>query len=240
MRVPVCSLFSRAEEDGFSGDDSLGQRNRRIEREPSPGLQQILRIPNGPHQLELTVPAKDDRSGARTEGRKPPVDDHGGCLRRGQRLRERCRHRLQHRRAARCPLGKVSGLLRLEPGSLGRLVQPGGLDRQGDAVTDHAQQLHVLRPEPPRLARSDVEDAEKAVTGSAATKAQAAAVKAVDSGTAGAVTTDYTGTGYEVTVTKSDGSTVEIHLDSSFSVMAHPLGPPGAWSGGAPPSGSTN
>ena len=54
------------------------------------------------------------------------------------------------------------------------------------------------------------EDAEKAVTGSAAVKAQVAAVKAVGSGTAGAVTTDYTGTGYEVTVTKSDGSTVEV------------------------------
>jgi hypothetical protein len=29
---------------------------------------------------------------------------------------------------------------------------------------------------------------------------------------------------YEVTVTKSDGSTVEIHLDSSFNVMQHPAG----------------
>jgi hypothetical protein len=74
------------------------------------------------------------------------------------------------------------------------------------------------------------EDAEKPVTGDAATKAQAAAVKAVGSGTAGAVTTDFGGGGYEVTVTKSDGSTVEIHLDSSFEVM----GPPGGH-GGAPP-----
>ena len=63
------------------------------------------------------------------------------------------------------------------------------------------------------------EDAEKAVTGDAATKAQAAAVASVGSGTAGAVTTDYQGNGYEVTVTKSDGSTVEVHLDSSFAVM---------------------
>jgi hypothetical protein len=67
------------------------------------------------------------------------------------------------------------------------------------------------------------EDQEKAVTGSNATKAQAAAVKSVGSGTAGAVTTDFTGTGYEVTVTKSDGSTVEVHLDHSFTV-AHPGG----------------
>jgi hypothetical protein len=68
------------------------------------------------------------------------------------------------------------------------------------------------------------EDAEKAVTGAAATKAQAAAVKAVGGGTAGAVTTDFTGNGYEVTVTKSDGSKVEVHLDNSFNVMQGPGG----------------
>ena len=72
------------------------------------------------------------------------------------------------------------------------------------------------------------EDAEKPVTGDAAAKAQAAAVKVVGGGTAGDVTTDLPGTGYEVTVTKSDGSTVEIHLDSSFNVMAGPPGGPGA------------
>ena len=53
----------------------------------------------------------------------------------------------------------------------------------------------------------------------AATKAQAAAVAAAGGGTAGAVTTDYTGKGYEVTVTKSDGSSVEVHLDSSFNAV---------------------
>jgi hypothetical protein len=63
------------------------------------------------------------------------------------------------------------------------------------------------------------ENAEKAVTGTAATKAQAAAVASVGSGTAGAVTTDYRGNGYEVTVTTSDGTSVEVHLDSSFAVM---------------------
>ena len=69
------------------------------------------------------------------------------------------------------------------------------------------------------------EDAEKAVTGDAATKAQAAAVKSVGSGTAGPVTTDYTGSGYETTVTKSDGTQVEVHLDSSFNVIqGHPQG----------------
>jgi hypothetical protein len=68
------------------------------------------------------------------------------------------------------------------------------------------------------------EDAEKPVTGANATKAQATAVKAVGSGTAGEVTTDYSGNGYEVTVTKSDGSTVEIHLDNSFNVEQGPGG----------------
>jgi hypothetical protein len=75
------------------------------------------------------------------------------------------------------------------------------------------------------------EDHEKAVTGEAADKAKAAAVKAVGGGTAGDVTTDYFGNGYEVTVTKADSSKVEIHLDSSFDVM----GPPGGGHGGAPP-----
>jgi len=80
------------------------------------------------------------------------------------------------------------------------------------------------------------EDAEKPVTGEAAEKAKAAAVKAAGGGTAGAVTTDFFGNGYEVTVTKSSGSSVEIHLDSSFNVMAGP----GGCGGGPPPSGSSN
>jgi hypothetical protein len=78
------------------------------------------------------------------------------------------------------------------------------------------------------------EGAEKAVTGTAATQAQAAAVKSVGSGTAGAVTSDFTGTGYETTVTKADGSQVEVHLDSSFSVMTdgHGGGPDGSGTNG--------
>ena len=80
------------------------------------------------------------------------------------------------------------------------------------------------------------EEHEKAVTGEAADKAKAAALKAVGGGTAGDVTTDYFGNGYEVTVTKSDGSKVEVHLDSSFNVM----GGPGGWGGGPPPSGTNN
>lgn len=74
----------------------------------------------------------------------------------------------------------------------------------------------------PAPATAAHEDAEKPVTGDAADKAKAAAVKAVGGGTAGDVTTDYFGTGYEVTVTKSDGSTVELHLDSSFDVRQGP------------------
>ena len=80
------------------------------------------------------------------------------------------------------------------------------------------------------------EDAEKPVTGEAADKAKAAAIKAAGGGTAGDVTTDYFGDGYEVTVTKSDGSSVEIHLDSSFQVMPHP----GAAGATPPPAGPVN
>jgi nicotinic acid phosphoribosyltransferase len=79
------------------------------------------------------------------------------------------------------------------------------------------------------------EGAEKALTGNAATKAQAAAVKAVGGGTAGAVTTDITGRGYETTVTKSNGSKVEVHLDSSFNAFQGPGGHGGPPPGGPPP-----
>ena len=75
---------------------------------------------------------------------------------------------------------------------------------------------------------------EKAVTVDAADKARAAALQAVGGGTAGEVTTNYFGDGYEVTVTESDGSKVEVHLDSSFAVM----GPPGGPGGAPPPTGS--
>jgi len=76
------------------------------------------------------------------------------------------------------------------------------------------------------------EDQEKPVTGDAAAKAKAAAIKNVGSGTAGDVTTDFTGDGYEVTVTKADGSTVEVHLDQSFNVMqGHGEGGPGGGPG---------
>jgi hypothetical protein len=66
-------------------------------------------------------------------------------------------------------------------------------------------------------------------------KAQAAAVKAGGGGTAGDVTTDYFGNGYEVIVTRSDGSKVAIHLDRSFDAP----GPPGGGIG-APPAAVSN
>jgi hypothetical protein len=84
------------------------------------------------------------------------------------------------------------------------------------------------------------EDAEKALTGVDAVRAQTAAQKAVGGGTAGAVTSDYTGTGYETTVTKSDGSKVEVHLDSSFNAFQGHGGPgdaPPGTQGQAPPAG---
>jgi hypothetical protein len=78
------------------------------------------------------------------------------------------------------------------------------------------------------------ENAEKAVTGAAADKARAAAVKALGGGTAGAVTTDITGRGYETTVTKSNGSKVEVHLGGNFRVMQGPGGHGGPPVGGMP------
>ncbi len=89
------------------------------------------------------------------------------------------------------------------------------------------------------------EAAEKAVTGADAEKAQAAAVASV-SGKAGAVTTDFRGQGYEVDVTKADGTSVSVHLDSSFKVQTHPAGHgpgmggpggPGGHPGQTPPYG---
>lgn len=100
----------------------------------------------------------------------------------------------------------------------------GGATTAPAQATGHPPGAMANMPAPGTAAH---EDAEKAVTGTAATKAQAAAVKAAGGGTAGDVTTDFTGNGYEVTVTKSGGGTVEVHLDSSFTVMQRPHGPPG-------------
>ena len=52
-------------------------------------------------------------------------------------------------------------------------------------------------------------------------------------GTAGAVAPDFTCNGYEVTVAKSDGSKVKVHLGSSFSGLRG-----GGGSQGGPPPGA--
>jgi hypothetical protein len=77
------------------------------------------------------------------------------------------------------------------------------------------------RPDFPPHGTPEHEALEKPVTGDAASKAQAAAVQSLGGGTAGDVTTDAHGDGYEVTVTKTDGTKAEVHLDSSFNVMHH-------------------
>lgn len=104
----------------------------------------------------------------------------------------------------------------------------------GDGTTSTSS----TRPAPPAFhgptpGTASHEDAEKAVSGSAATKAKAAAVKALGGGKPGAVTTDYSGDGYEVTVTKSDGSKIEVHLNRSFQAVRGPQGP------GCPPPPSS-
>ena len=70
----------------------------------------------------------------------------------------------------------------------------------------------------PRHGTTAHEDAERAGTGEAAAKARAAAVRNVGGRTAGAVTSDFTGQGFEVTVTKRDGTKVEVHLDRAYRV----------------------
>ena len=108
--------------------------------------------------------------------------------------------------------GAIANAATSQPTATGTAVTSAVSSQPAATASPHAMSM-------PAHGTASHEDAEKAVTGDAATKAQAAAVKAVGSGTAGAVTTDYTGSGYEVTVTKSDGSSVEIHLDGSFNVM---------------------
>ena len=102
------------------------------------------------------------------------------------------------------------------------------------------------RPSMPQHGTASHENAETPVTGTAADKAKAAAEKSVGSGsTATDVTTDFTGDGYEVTVKKADGSTTEVHMDKSFTVMQGGPGGPGGPGGhgpgdgyGAPPAGA--
>ncbi len=80
------------------------------------------------------------------------------------------------------------------------------------------------------------ENAEAAVTGANATKAQTAALGAVG-GTAGAVTNNFSQNGYEVTVTKKDGSKLVVRLDSAFKVDQAGPGPGGPGPGADGPGG---
>jgi hypothetical protein len=121
--------------------------------------------------------------------------------------------------------------------ALGGSALAGAASSQSTTTTTTTTQSGSItqsQPAMPAHGGATHENAEKAVTGDAATKAKDAAVKSVGSGTAGDVTTDFTGDGYEVTVTKSDGSTVEVHLDNSFNVMQGHGGP---GDGNGPPGG---
>ncbi len=139
------------------------------------------------------------------------------------------------------------GVAALAAFALGGAALAGATTSQSSTTSSQSGSSMPARPafNGPAPGTAAHEDAEKTVTGAAAAKAQAAAVKAVGSGTAGTVTTDFTGKGYETTVTKSDGSKVEVHLDSSFRVFQGPGGghggrPPagGSGYGGPPPMGS--
>ncbi len=121
----------------------------------------------------------------------------------------------------------------------GAAVAGAATTSSGTSAAPPAAAGHLPAPPPrdmPAPGTAAHEDAEKPVTGDAAAKARAAAVEAAGGGTAGAVTTDYVGKGYEVAVTKSDGSKVEYHLDGSFRVLPAP----GLRAGPPPPSGAAN
>jgi hypothetical protein len=98
-------------------------------------------------------------------------------------------------------------------------VAVGGAALGNAATPQSTATTTTSSPSIPAHGSATHEDAETAVTGDAAAKAKAAAVKSVGSGAAGDVTGDFRGGGYEVTVTKADGSAVEVHLDSSFNVL---------------------
>jgi hypothetical protein len=130
----------------------------------------------------------------------------------------------------------LAGMAALAALALGGSAIAGAASSSSTTTTSTGQGASAAQPPAfngPAHGTPAHEDAEKAVTGEASTKAQAAAVKSVGSGSAGAVTSDFTGSGYETTVTKADGSKVEVHLDSSYNVMQGPGG-----HGPPPPSGA--
>jgi hypothetical protein len=133
----------------------------------------------------------------------------------------------------------LAGLAALAALALGGSAIAGAATSSTTSTTGASTKPYVGRPHAnfPAPGTAAHEGAEKPVTGDAAAKAQAAAIKSVGGGTAGAVTTDFSGNGYEVTVTKTDGTKVEVHLDSSFNVVQCPGGPGGHAGPGMPPPG---
>jgi hypothetical protein len=138
----------------------------------------------------------------------------------------------------------LAGLAALAALALGGSAIAGAASSSSATTTTSPTTTTQAQPEPPAFngpapGTPAHEDSEKAVTGEAAAKAQAAAVKSVGGGTAGAVTSNFTADGYETTVTKSDGTTVDVHLDSSFNVREGPGGhDAAAGAPGVPPRGA--
>jgi hypothetical protein len=134
----------------------------------------------------------------------------------------------------------LAGVGALAALALGGSAIAGAATSSSGSTTPQSSSTAPPRANFPAHGTAAHENAEKAVTGDAAAKAQAAAVKSVGGGTAGAVTSDFTGNGFEVTVTKTDGTKVEVHLDSSYNVVHGPGGrggPPPGGAGGQPPAG---
>ena len=91
--------------------------------------------------------------------------------------------------------------------------------------------------QPPNLGGDGHGPGETLLTGSAASKAKAAARAAVPGATVLRLETDSGPAAYEAHMRKSDGSLVTVKLDSSFHVTAVQDGM-GAGPAGAPPSGA--
>jgi hypothetical protein len=117
--------------------------------------------------------------------------------------------------------GAVAGGLLMGAGSANAATTPTTSSSSSSSTSSSSESTPSTRATYPAHGTAAHETLEKPVTGSNATQAQAAAVKAVGGGTAGGVTTDVSGNGYEVTVTKSDGSQVEVHLNQSFGLDDH-------------------
>jgi hypothetical protein len=120
------------------------------------------------------------------------------------------------------PLKKVAaGVAALAALALGGSALANAATSQQSTATSSGGSTQSARPAFPAHGTAAHESLERPVAGAAAARARGAAVKAVGGGKAGVVTTDVSGHGYEVTVTKSDGSKVEVHLDQSFGVDDH-------------------